>query len=152
MRGDDITRKQALRTLPSDSSHQPTRQHLLSLAGGVTQPRLACYSYTFSVQYVCCPRKILSLRAHLCISRCFFVVLSCWQLSTLHKQCMIAHVAPAVAVTLSFCREASHASDEQQSLQAEAEVAVRSARRAACRLKASCISACYAPTLPRLMP
>ena len=36
------------------------------------------------------------------------------------------------------CREASRAGDEQQSLQAEAEVAVRTARRAACRLKARC--------------
>lgn len=34
------------------------------------------------------------------------------------------------------CREASRASDQQQSLQAEAEEAVGTARRAACRLKA----------------
>ena len=32
-------------------------------------------------------------------------------------------------------REASRARDEQQSVQAEAELAVRTARRAACRLK-----------------
>ena len=32
-------------------------------------------------------------------------------------------------------REASHARDEQQSVQAEAELTVRTARRAACRLK-----------------
>lgn len=38
---------------------------------------------------------------------------------------------------LQYCREASRASDEQQTLQAEAEVAVRTARRATCRLKAS---------------
>ena len=50
-------------------------------------------------------------------------------------QQMIMHAMHSVSVLARPCREVGRAGAEQQSLQAEAEIAVRTARRATCRLK-----------------
>ena len=42
---------------------------------------------------------------------------------------------PKILTWYALCRDASQAEDDMKSLQAEAEIAMRVARRAACRLK-----------------